>query len=352
MYTKIGSSKRSDGKNCGKMYTWRQKIFFRCFMDGDKNYFVLAYYLFTPIEDPVAEVARHHAFFESRDAKGRIYISKAGINGQMSASQEAAEQYIDWMHQDPRFERIDFKIHHSHEHVFPRMTVKVKEQLVALDVPVSLEDAGEHVSAEKWREMLENRDEDTILIDVRNDYEWQIGHFEGAALPTLETFRQFPAYAKNLKEKRDPKKTKVMMYCTGGIRCELYSALMKKEGFENVFQLEGGVIKYGLKEGSKHWRGKLFVFDDRLAVSIDESEPADPISACIHCGVACDVYYNCANMDCNELFISCPQCAEKKVGCCCEECQSAPRLRPFERSERPKPFRKWYHYVDANVSGG
>ena len=110
----------------------------------------------------------------------------------------------------------------------------------------------------------------TLILDVRNDYEWKIGRFEGSELPPLETFREFPAYAKKLKEERDPKTTSVMMYCTGGIRCEFFSALMKKEGFEKVVQLDGGVIHYGLKEGSDHWEGKLFVFDDRLAVPMGE----------------------------------------------------------------------------------
>jgi UPF0176 protein len=187
--------------------------------------------------------------------------------------------------------------------------------------------------------MLQERDEDTLLIDVRNDYEWEVGHFEGAELPQLETFREFPDYARSLMQAKDPKKTKVMMYCTGGIRCELYSALMKQVGFEQVFQLEGGIINYGLQEGKEHWRGKLFVFDDRLAVPMEEGEE-DVISHCLHCGIPSDVYHNCANMDCNKLFLSCPECAEKSVGCCSLACQDAPRLRAYVKGERPKPFRR------------
>jgi UPF0176 protein len=309
-------------------------------MTMDQHYYVLAFYIFTPIEDPRQEVAKHHEFFKTRDVKSRIYISKEGINGQMSALEEHAKEYMDWMHADPRFAKIEFKIHRSHEQVFPKLTVKVREQLVALDVPANPAEGGEHVPAEKWKEMLENRDEDTILIDVRNDYEWEIGHFEGAELPDLEKFREFPAYAKALKEEKDPEKTKVMMYCTGGIRCELYSALLKQEGFQNVYQLDGGVIKYGLEKGGDHWKGKLFVFDDRLAVPLREDAPDEVISHCRHCGTPSDVYYNCANMECNELFLCCPSCAERFVGCCCTECQSAPRVRPYQKTGRPKPFRK------------
>ena len=139
------------------------------------------------------------------------------------------------------------------------------------------------------------------------------------------------------------KKTKVMMCCTGGIRCELYSALLKQEGFEHVYQLDGGIIGYGLAVGDAHWKGKIFVFDDRLAVPIraDEKEQiCGIISHCLHCQGPSDVYYNCANMDCNALFLCCPTCAEKHAACCSAACQGAPRLRAYEKSERPKPFRR------------
>ncbi len=304
------------------------------------KYSVLAYYWIGRVEDPAREVARHKEFFEARDFKGRIYISEQGINGQASGLAADAEEYMAWMKSDERFAGVDFKIHSAEEHAFPKMTVKYRRQLVAIDCEVDFSQRGEHVSPEEWKRMLEERGEDTVLIDVRNDYEWEVGHFEGAELPELETFRQFPLYAKNLKEKKDPKKTSVMMYCTGGIRCEFYSAVLKKEGFENVYQLEGGVISYGLKEGSEHWKGKLFVFDDRLVVPISE-EKAEPIAVCKHCGVSSDVYYNCANMDCNELFVCCSDCLKMHRGCCCDACGKEGRVRQYQESA--KPFRKWDH---------
>lgn len=316
-------------------------------MDTSKDFFIIAYYCFTSISDPDLEVAKHKEFFQNRDIKSRIYISKEGINAQMSAKLSHAEEYMSWMKSDERFAQIDFKIHSYHEHVFPKATVKVREQLVALDIPVDPKEGGEHISPEKWKEMLDNRDSDTLLLDVRNDYEWKVGRFENSTLPPLEAFREFPKYAKELKEKHDPSKTKVMMYCTGGIRCELYSVLLKKEGFENVYQLDGGVIKYGQQAGAKHWEGKLFVFDDRLAVAVSEKESAKVIGECHHCNTSADAYHNCANMDCNELFICCPTCGEKFQGCCSTECQNTPRLRPYQQTDYPKPFRKWYHYSDS-----
>jgi UPF0176 protein len=300
---------------------------------------VLAYYFFIPIENPHLEVSRHLIFMQDKDVRCRVYISSEGINGQMSASPEDSQAYQNWIKSDPRFKDMVFKIHMHTEHVFPRVTIKFRKQLVAIDEQVNIALTGERVSPEKWKAMLQERDEKTLLLDVRNDYEWEIGHFEGAELLKLESFRQFPQYARQLKESCDPKETKVMMYCTGGIRCELYSALLKKEGFEQIYQLDGGVINYGLREGHDFWRGKLFVFDDRLAVPIDE-KTEEVISCCRHCQVLSDIYYNCANMDCNELFLSCPECAEKLKGCCCKQCTQTSRLRPYEKKDRPKPFRR------------
>lgn len=300
------------------------------------DYSVLAYYSVEPLADPQAEIALHKEFFSSRDFKGRIYISEQGINGQASGLKAHAEEYQAWFHQ--RHPEVSFKVHAAKEHAFPKMTVKYRKQLVAVDCPVDFSLRGEALKPEQWEQMLAEKDENTMVLDVRNDYEWKVGHFEGAELPKLETFRQFPAYAQELKKERDPKKTRVMMYCTGGIRCEFFSALMKKEGFENVYQLDGGVIQYGLEKGSEKWKGKLFVFDDRLVVPL--SDDAEVIGRCKLCNASCDVYYNCANTDCNELFVCCLDCLKAHKGCCCASCETAPRVRPYREDGSCKPFRK------------
>ncbi|WP_068467075.1 rhodanese-related sulfurtransferase [Candidatus Protochlamydia phocaeensis] len=305
-------------------------------------FFVLAYYYFTRIPDPHQEVLAHKEFFNNRQLTSRIYISEQGINGQMSGIREDAEAYMRWMHANPLFEKVVFKIHTHHENVFPRQTIKYRPQLVALDEEVDLEETGEHVSPEKWKEMLEN-EKKPLVLDVRNEYEWQVGRFEGAECPPCETFREFKQYAEELKEKVDPQSTPVMMYCTGGIRCELYSSLLRKQGFKDVYQLDGGIINYGLKQGSDHWLGKLFVFDDRLTVPISaDSTPV--IGKCHHCQTPIEAYYNCANMDCNHLFLCCPTCLQHYSGCCQSSCQTAPRVRPYHQQDAHKPFRKWYHY--------
>lgn len=301
-------------------------------------YTVLAYYSFVPVEDPHQEVALHKKFFEDKDVTSRIYISEQGINGQMSASNQDAELYIEWMHSRPQYKDLVFKKHYYHEQVFPRKTVKYRKKLVGYDKEVDISKTGEHVSPAQWKEMLENAP-DKLLIDVRNDYEWKLGNFSGAELPPCETFREFEKYGEDLKQRIDPSKTPIMMYCTGGIRCELYSAVLKDLGFEKVYQLDGGIINYGLQEGGKHWNGKLFVFDDRLAVPISD-DPTPVIGTCHHCGTPNESYLNCANMDCNHLFLCCPTCSETFAGCCCEDCKNAERVRPYHRETVHKPFRR------------
>lgn len=309
----------------------------------ESSHWILAFYHFIPLENPQQEVKIHKAFFAEKQMACRIYISEQGINGQMSAVKEEAKAYIEWMHQRPEFQDVTFKIHPYHEQVFPRATIKYRKQLVAIDSEIDLTKRGEHISPEQWKEMLESENK-KILIDVRNDYEWKIGRFEGAELPPCETFREFTKYADQLKEKTDPQKTPVMMYCTGGIRCELYSAILKEKGFEKIYQLDGGVIGYGLQQGSKHWDGKLFVFDDRMAVPISDEE-SKVIGTCHFCNAANDTYYNCANLDCNTLFLCCPECLKKHLGCCCVDCMQSARIRPFHQDTAHKPFKRWYHYT-------
>lgn len=305
-------------------------------------YSVLAYYLFTAIEDPHKQVAAHKTFFKDKDITSRIYISEQGINGQMSGSKEDAESYIEWMHSQPLFSTVVFKIHPYHENVFPRQTVKYRKKLVAIDEEIDLSQIGEHASPEKWKALLESP-ERPLLIDVRNAYEWEVGRFDGAECPPCETFREFSTYTEELKQRVDPETTPVMMYCTGGIRCELYSSLLLKGGFKNVYQLDGGIINYGLQQGSDHWLGKLFVFDDRLTVPIAE-DTTEVIGKCFRCGTANESYYNCANTDCNNLYLCCPDCLKELEGCCSTSCKESPRVRPYHHQDAHKPFRKWHNY--------
>lgn len=306
------------------------------------EYQILAFYQLSPLENPREEIKQHKLFFKERDITSRIYISEEGINGQMSASGSAAKEYMEWMHSRAEFAHLHFKIHPYHEHVFPRQTVKYRKKLVGHSDAIDPSQRGEHVSPHQWKKMLESQ-EDYLLIDVRNDYEWKLGHFEGSVLPECTTFRELIEYAETLEEKYDPETTPVMMCCTGGIRCELYSSVLKKKGFSKVYQLDGGIINYGLKEGSKHWLGKLFVFDDRLSTPISEEE-SPIIGKCYFCKTSSEAYYNCANMECNHLFLCCSSCLEEFKGCCDKKCQEGKRIRPQHAQDSHKPFRRKHHY--------
>ncbi len=307
-------------------------------------YLVLAFYHFTEINDPNALIAEHKKFFKDREITSRIYINEEGVNAQMSGTKEAIEEYMSWLKEKEGFRDVFFKIHEHFEQAFPRKTVKYRKQLVAFDLTVDLKNRGEHLSPKKWKEMLET-EEKKVVLDIRNDYEWDLGHFEGAERPICENSRGFKAYTEDLLSKIDKKSTPVMMYCTGGIRCEYYSALLKEKGVENVYQLDGGVINYGLVQGADHWKGKLFVFDDRLAVPLKEGEETEVIGKCHKCGTAIDKYYNCANMDCNALFLSCQDCLDALQGCCSEGCSCASHVRPYAHFAAHKPFRRKHHYV-------
>lgn len=306
------------------------------------NFLMLAFYKFTPLEAPKALIKNFKCFFENLGAKGRVYISEEGINGQMSVCKEDLEKAKAYLNQIKGLEKMSVKLQPNAVHGFEKLIIKYREHLVGLKDPVDLSIKGDYLSPEDWKALLESN-EDKIVIDGRNDYEWEVGHFKGAEKPPCRTFRDFPDYIKEIKEKHGTNK-KVMMSCTGGIRCELLSSMMIKEGFSEVYQLEGGVINYGNTVGSDGWEGKLFVFDDRMAVPLEANKEPEPISSCSSCDAKTDTYYNCANMDCNKLFLACPDCIEAHQGCCSEECMNAPRLRAFEPEKGNRPFRKWYRY--------
>ena len=313
--------------------------------DNTLGYLVLAYYHITDVADPTAAVREHKKFFEGKDFKGRIYLAEDGINGSISAPKELICDYMRWLLTRPGFETMEFKVQEYADHTFGHLTVKTRQELVALGFKVPLDRRGPHLTPAEWRKMFEE-EEDKVVIDVRNDYEWELGHFEGSESAPCKTFRDFKAYADQLKERTDPKKTKVLMCCTGGIRCEFFSSLLLEEGFEHVYQLQGGIIKYGAEEKSKHWEGKLFVFDDRLSVPISEEET--PVcSQCHHCQKPADRYFNCANMDCNELFICCDDCLKSFYGCCQESCHTGTRVRPYKLTSTP--FRRWYTYAKSKA---
>jgi len=310
-------------------------------------YEVILYYHFYDVEDPELLKDKHKAYCKELGVKGRIYISSEGINGTLAGTPEQVQAYKRHLRSIEGFEGTEFKTNKSDYIPFAKLICKVREEVVALHIDKEVDPAkgARHISPDEWRKIMEEeREQDYVIIDVRNDYESKIGHFEGAITPDVGNFYEFPEWLDRADIDKDKK---VLMYCTGGIRCEKFSVLMKEKGWDDVNQLHGGILNYAKEEGGKHFKGKCFVFDDRLVVPVNE-EDMEPIARCEITGKPADTYINCANMECNKLFVCSEEGARKMEGCCSEECRQSEYKRPYDPGNAFKPFRKWYHYFDED----
>jgi UPF0176 protein len=297
-------------------------------MEENKQYRILLYYQFVPIEDPEQFASEHLAFCKELGLLGRIIVAKEGINGTVSGTVEQTDAYIKKMHSDPRFKDMMFKIDESDERPFRKIFVRPKDELVTFrfgedDVNPN-ELSGKHLTPKEFYEELQK--EDVIVIDGRNDYEYDIGHFRGAIRPDVKTSRDFPEWIReNLGQFKDKK---ILTYCTGGIRCEKLSGFLLKEGFKDVSQLHGGIVTYGKdpEVQGKLWDGKCYVFDERISVPINRTEER-VVGSCYHCGKAEDRYVNCANPECNLQHVCCEECEPKYKRSCSKECEEHERNR-------------------------
>jgi UPF0176 protein len=251
------------------------------------------------------------------------------------------QAYKDHLRSIEGFEAIDFKTDTCETIPFAKLKCKTRDEIVALHKEADPDNGGHYLEPAEWKELMESN-EDYLMIDVRNDYESKIGHFEGAVTPEVENFYDFPEWLDGLQADKD---RKILMYCTGGIRCEKFSVLMKQKGWDDVNQLHGGILRYGKEEGGKHFKGKCFVFDERLVVPVNEDD-IEPVAHCEITGKPADTYINCANMECNKLFVCSEEGARLMEGCCSEACRQSEYKRPFDPENAFRPFRKWYHYFD------
>lgn len=308
------------------------------------SYEVILYYQFTRVDDPALFCKDHRAFLKELGVKGRVYISSEGINGTLGGTPDQIREYRDFLQNLPGFENTEFKTDEHDTIPFAKLICKVRDEIVALRVPgLDPKQGGRYLSAQEWRKLMES-EEEYVMIDVRNNYESKVGHFKGALKPDLENFYDFPDWLEEA-EKEIPKNKKVLMYCTGGIRCEKFSVLMKQKGWEDVNQLHGGILTYAREEGGDYFEGKCFVFDDRLVVPVNP-QSMEPVSVCEITGQPADSYLNCANMQCNKLFICSEEGAQMMEGCCSETCKESEYRRPFDPKDAFRPFRKWYNYFD------
>jgi UPF0176 protein len=287
-----------------------------------KPYRVLLYYKYVHIEDHEQFAAEHLQYCQDLGVKGRILVAEEGINGTISGTVQQTEQYMNDMHNDPRFSDMKFKIDEAEEHVFKRISVKPRSEIVSFKLEDDVDPnelTGERLSPQQFFEELQK--DDVIVVDGRNDYEYDIGHFRGAVRPDVEAFRDFPQWIEeNLSEHKDKR---ILTYCTGGIRCEKLSGYLKREGFEDVAQLEGGIVSYS-KDPEVQGRlfdGKCYVFDERISVPINLTDEDVIVGKCYYCGKPEDRYVNCANPECNKQHICCPECEDKYKRSCSDECR-------------------------------
>jgi UPF0176 protein len=305
--------------------------------EAGKDRLTISFYQYHQIENP--QIFRDKLFLEwdQLDVLGRTYVAHEGINAQMSVP---AENFLKLKAQLDAISflkdiRLNVAVEQDNKS-FLKLKVKVRNKIVAdglNDNTFDVTDIGVHLSAKKFNDMLV--DPNTVCVDMRNHYESEIGHFDGAVTPDVDTFRDsLDIIEEDLKDNKEDKN--LLMYCTGGIRCEKASAYYKHKGFKNVFQLEGGIIEYTRQvkdEGVENkFIGKNFVFDHRRAERITD----DVVSNCHQCGEPCDEHVNCDNQACHLLFIQCTACSEKMNTCCSEDCKEVASLTFEEQKELRK----------------
>lgn len=261
------------------------------------DYPVILFYKYAAIADPHTFAASHRALCTELGLKGRVLIADEGINGTLAGPRDAVEQYVAALRTDERFTDIEIKLSQGDAETFPKLVIKVRPEIVTLGAGPLAPDLHNHLTPEDWKRTLET-EPDVVVLDVRNRYESASGKFENAVACDIEYFRELPAYIDQLA---DLKNRKVLMYCTGGIRCEKASALFRSKGFTNVFQLHGGIAKYQEQFGNEHWLGECFVFDQRMTTRVDDG--LKPIGQCAHSAASTSRIVNCLHDPCHVLFM-------------------------------------------------
>lgn len=293
-----------------------------------EDYLVLLYYCYSRIEDPEAFREAHHLRCLELNLKGRIIVAEEGLNGTVSGLRNDCEQYMKEVKDDPKFSDIEFKVDQVPGHTFTKMHVRTKPEIVhaSLNHIDPRKKTGTYVEPDEFRKILQDQPEDTVILDVRSNYEHHVGKFKNALTLDIENFRDFP---EKVKELDHLKNKKVITYCTGGIKCEKASAYLLEQGFKDVHQLHGGIIKYGIEADGEDFEGKCYVFDNRIVKDLNKVNPK-VISLCYITGTPSDRMVNCANPHCNKHIPMSEEGAEIYNGCCSEECMKNPDVRPYD----------------------
>jgi UPF0176 protein len=286
---------------------------------------VILYYKFVPVADPAMTMRWQKELCARLALKGRVIISPHGINGTLGGDIENLREYKREMNRSITFKGITYKWSDGNGEEFPRLSIKVRAELVAFKRPDLKVDengvvgGGKHLKPEQVHQLVEERGDEVVFFDGRNAYEAAVGRFKGAVVPDTSTT---PDFSKELDSTKydDIKDKPVVTYCTGGVRCEILSVLMKERGFKEVYQMDGGIVKYGEKYGDDGlWEGSLHIFDDRMQHRF--SDKSKDIGSCVHCGGKTSNYENCSNVACNRLVLVCADCTQNSSVCEREVCQ-------------------------------
>jgi predicted sulfurtransferase len=279
---------------------------------------ILLFYKYIDIDKPEAIMAWQRELCQALGLKGRIIIAHEGINGTVGGTIEATERYKQAMLNHELFNDVDFKESNGGAEYFPKLQIKVKNEIVCLRLDtqeVSYKNAGKHLTPKEAHKLIESSPEDLVVLDGRNNYESKIGTFENAITPDINNFRDFPEYIdKNLDQFKDKQ---VLMFCTGGIRCERASAYLKLKGIaKDVYQIKGGIHRYTEEFPDGYFRGKNYVFDARIAMKVTD----EILAQCEVCCTIYDEYTNCVNAECNKQIIVCQTCIKTYHNTCSEKC--------------------------------
>ncbi len=284
---------------------------------------IILFYKFTPLSDPEAIRLWQRSLCEQHNLKGRVLVAEHGINATLGGDVEDLKKYIKTIKQFKPFKGIAFKWSEGKREHFPKLIVKVRPEIVTFGVPKHIKvnengivGGGTHVSPETLHKIVEDKGNDVVFFDGRNAYEAEVGKFKNAVVPDVKNTRDFKKELQKPKYNELKDKT-VVAYCTGGIRCEVLTVLMKEEGFKDVYQIDGGIVKYGEKFADEGlWEGALYVFDNRVTTKF--SPKAQDIGDCSFCNLRTSHYENCANVECNKRMLVCENCQPKDI---CKNCQ-------------------------------
>lgn len=290
----------------------------------ENHYKILLFYKYVEINDPKAVRDWQYELCQKLGIKGRLIVAHEGLNVTLEGTAENVKKYVDELESDSRFRDIHFKWSVGNGNAFPKLSVKVRDEIVSLDLGAydfsPNEVTGKYISPEELHELIHNSDEEFYIIDMRNDYEHKVGHFAGSIMPDMKNFRDLP---KMLDELKDLKDKKIVTVCTGGVRCEKASGFLVKHGFKDVSQLYGGIVSYMEKYPNEDFLGKLYVFDGRVTMGFNVDSPDHVIvGKCEKCDKTCDNYVNCGYPRCNKHFVCCDDCVnEEGKPYCSDNCE-------------------------------